>query len=133
MPSSILRYSLIDLGRTVVHPNLGTSSMFQIFNPKSSMSQTCNDTYHIEKNSISICELTMPMICHGKCEMVKNCYSCFAHDVKRLNVIASTVVFLKSDSSILSNPKAASSIKTRAPNASNSSVIDPTCSTLIES
>ncbi len=109
-------YSLIDLGRLVVHPNLGSSGMFQIFNPKSSMFQTCNDTYHIEKNSISICELTMPMICHAKCEMIKSCYSCFAHHVKGLNVIRGIVVFLKSDSSALNNPKAAFSIEAKAPN-----------------
>ncbi len=52
--------------------------------------------------------------------------------MKGLNVIASIVAFLKSDSLSLSSRKSTSLVEVEAPDTPNSSVTDPACSTLIE-
>ncbi len=72
----------------------------------------------------------MPMIYCAKCEILGNSCSCFAHHVKGLNVVVGIAVFLKSDNSTLNNPNATSSIETKAPNTSSSSVTNLVGSTL---
>jgi hypothetical protein len=66
---------------------------------------------------------------HAKCEILKNCYSCFAHHVEGLNTVVGITSLLKNDSLTLSNPDVASLVEARTPNTPISSVIDPTSST----
>jgi hypothetical protein len=83
----------------------------------------------LKKNSFFICEPIMPMNYCAKHEILRNCCSCFAHHVKRLNVIASTTILLKSGSSILSSPNVATLIEAKTPNTPSSNVTNPTSTT----
>ncbi len=140
MSSSILRYFSTELGKLVVHPNLGSFGQFFII--KTNLSKVSIPNQQCLKLvmtftiliffSIFFCELTMPMNCHATCEILRNCYSCFAHHVKGLNAVICIAIFLKNDSSTLRSPNVTSLVEAKGSNTPSSSVTDQASSTLAE-
>lgn len=102
MPFLISRYSLIDLG-LVVHPNPRSSSqffitrtnLFRFLVPSQQHFKPVMTLVILKTLLVSIYEPTMPMNCHAKYEILGKGYSCFIHQVERLNAFVGFIVLFE--------------------------------------